>query len=375
MPSRVLDALAPRPAGYEMHRELFPRYTGLPFDPVTPGLTAADVTLTAVLDPARAARLVSQAAYDATLPSFGDVLDRLTIGDLRGSTGERLRRRGEPGRRPRLRRSADDAGRRRADAAGARDRDVAPAPDRRAPEGRRRPPETRRPRTASCSRPTSRASWRGRIRRRSRARRRRCRPARRSERRRGVVDGWCALGTATWPSLLRGRLSRPARCQLARRPSDAKCRGSRTRSAAGAARWRRRRWARFPAAAAAGRGHRRGAERARRGAARRRGRPARGGAAGRHAAPHRRGRGRETAARGRRRRRAGTPRGRGQGEGRLRGRRRRHRPPRPVARREGPGPRRCAPDHGSGDRRGAGRASPTPGWPVRIGCWTIDGRP
>jgi hypothetical protein len=30
-----------------------------------------------VLDPARAARLVSQSAYDATLPSFGDVVDRL----------------------------------------------------------------------------------------------------------------------------------------------------------------------------------------------------------------------------------------------------------------------------------------------------------
>jgi len=79
VPPRVLAALAPRPSGYDMHRELFPRYTGLPFDPVTPGLTAADVTLTAVLDPSRAARLVSQAAYDATLPSFGDVLDRLTI--------------------------------------------------------------------------------------------------------------------------------------------------------------------------------------------------------------------------------------------------------------------------------------------------------
>ena len=79
VPPRVLDALAPRPAGYPMHRELFPRYTGLPFDPVTPGLSAADVTLTAVLDPARAARLISQAAYDATLPSFGAVLDRLTI--------------------------------------------------------------------------------------------------------------------------------------------------------------------------------------------------------------------------------------------------------------------------------------------------------
>ena len=83
---------APRPTGYGMHRELFPRYTGLPFDPVTPGLAAADVTLTAVLDPARAARLVSQSAYDATLPSFGDVVDRLDRGGLRRSTGRRLRR-------------------------------------------------------------------------------------------------------------------------------------------------------------------------------------------------------------------------------------------------------------------------------------------
>jgi hypothetical protein len=65
-----------------MHRELFPRYTGLPFDPITPGLAAADVTLTAVLDPDRAARLVSQSAYDTTLPSFGDVVDRLMVAVL-----------------------------------------------------------------------------------------------------------------------------------------------------------------------------------------------------------------------------------------------------------------------------------------------------
>jgi hypothetical protein len=79
VPSRILALLAPRPAGLDMHRELFPRYTGLPFDPVTPGLAAADVTLTQVLDPARAARLTSQSAYDATLPSFGTVLDRIVI--------------------------------------------------------------------------------------------------------------------------------------------------------------------------------------------------------------------------------------------------------------------------------------------------------
>ena len=44
-------------------------------------------------------------------------------------------------------------------------------------------------------------------------------------------------------------------------------------------------------------------------------------------------------------------------------------PPSPVStaaicpRREGPGPRRCAPDHGSGDRRGAGRVLPRPAGP------------
>ena len=78
VPKRILDRLAPRPVGFERHRELFPRYTGLPFDPLTPGITAADLTITAMLDPERAARLVSQVAYDPQLPSLGDVIDRVT---------------------------------------------------------------------------------------------------------------------------------------------------------------------------------------------------------------------------------------------------------------------------------------------------------
>ena len=85
VPKRVLDALPPRPSGFDLHRELFPRDTGLPFDPITPGLTAADITLTRLLDPARAARLVSQAAYDATLPSFGLVVNRL-VATIVGAT-------------------------------------------------------------------------------------------------------------------------------------------------------------------------------------------------------------------------------------------------------------------------------------------------
>lgn len=77
VPKAVLDTLAPRPSGYGRHRELFPRYTGLPFDPVTPGLVAADLTITFVLHPERAARLVTQQAYDPSLPSLAAVIDRL----------------------------------------------------------------------------------------------------------------------------------------------------------------------------------------------------------------------------------------------------------------------------------------------------------
>jgi hypothetical protein len=77
VPKNTLDKLAPRPSGYQRHRELFPRYTGLPFDPVAPGLVAADLTITFALNPERASRLVSQQAYDPSLPSLGDVIDRL----------------------------------------------------------------------------------------------------------------------------------------------------------------------------------------------------------------------------------------------------------------------------------------------------------
>ena len=77
VPKAVLDALPPRPAGYPRHRELFPRSTGLPFDPLAPGLVAGDLTMSLVLGPERASRLVAQQAYDPALPSLQDVIDRL----------------------------------------------------------------------------------------------------------------------------------------------------------------------------------------------------------------------------------------------------------------------------------------------------------
>jgi hypothetical protein len=78
IPREVIDKLPPRPAGYGFHRELFPRTTGSAFDVLAPAAIAADVTIGFVLEPDRAARVVSQHALDPTLPGLEEVIDRLT---------------------------------------------------------------------------------------------------------------------------------------------------------------------------------------------------------------------------------------------------------------------------------------------------------
>ena len=77
LPDSVLAAIPPRPSGYPPHRELFPRYTGAAFDAVSPAVVAADHTVSQLLDPERAARLVEQKALDPRLPGLDDVLARL----------------------------------------------------------------------------------------------------------------------------------------------------------------------------------------------------------------------------------------------------------------------------------------------------------
>ena len=77
IPKRILDLLPPRPPGYGLHRELFPRTTGEGFDPVNPASIAADVTIGFILQPDRAARMVTQNAVDQSLPGLGEVIDRL----------------------------------------------------------------------------------------------------------------------------------------------------------------------------------------------------------------------------------------------------------------------------------------------------------
>ncbi len=78
IPRKILDLIPPRPPGWGMHRELFPRTTGEAFDPVTPAAVAADVTIGFVLQLDRAARMVAQNAVNPALPGLGEVIDRLT---------------------------------------------------------------------------------------------------------------------------------------------------------------------------------------------------------------------------------------------------------------------------------------------------------
>ncbi|HYV99395.1 MAG TPA: zinc-dependent metalloprotease [Gemmatimonadaceae bacterium] len=77
LPVPLLQKIPPRPSGYGRTRELFPRYTGLMFDAITPAVVAADLVTSALLAPDRAARLVEQRAVNPSLPGLEDVIDAL----------------------------------------------------------------------------------------------------------------------------------------------------------------------------------------------------------------------------------------------------------------------------------------------------------
>ncbi len=80
LPDAVLKAIPPRPPGFGAHREMFPRFTGMTFDAISPATVAADHTVSFVFEATRAARMVEQKALDPSLPGLDDVLDRVIDG-------------------------------------------------------------------------------------------------------------------------------------------------------------------------------------------------------------------------------------------------------------------------------------------------------
>ena len=77
LPDAVVKRMPPRPDGYDMTRELFPRYTGMTFDIVSPAVVAATHTLANIFRPERAARLVEQHAFDPALPGLGEMIEQV----------------------------------------------------------------------------------------------------------------------------------------------------------------------------------------------------------------------------------------------------------------------------------------------------------
>ena len=77
LPQSVLDIIPPKAFGYSRGRESFNIRTGLSFDPLAAAESAANNTLTFLLHPQRAARLVEHKARNSNMPGLGGVIDEL----------------------------------------------------------------------------------------------------------------------------------------------------------------------------------------------------------------------------------------------------------------------------------------------------------
>jgi hypothetical protein len=88
LPSAVVQSIPPRPPGFGLTRESFPRTTGGAFDPISPAVSATEIVVSGLLTPARAARLLAQKAVDASLPGLDQVIAKLvaTVFDARPAT-------------------------------------------------------------------------------------------------------------------------------------------------------------------------------------------------------------------------------------------------------------------------------------------------
>ncbi|MEQ8363351.1 MAG: zinc-dependent metalloprotease [Cyclobacteriaceae bacterium] len=76
LPESVIKLIPPRPLGYSRHREVIKIRTSLTFDPLAAAESAADLSFSLLLHPARAARLFEFHSRDARLPSLESVMDK-----------------------------------------------------------------------------------------------------------------------------------------------------------------------------------------------------------------------------------------------------------------------------------------------------------
>jgi hypothetical protein len=77
LPEALIQKIPPRPTGYPGTIEVFRGHTGPTFDPIAAAEAAADNTLSYLLNPERAARLIEYQARDEHQPGLLPVLDSL----------------------------------------------------------------------------------------------------------------------------------------------------------------------------------------------------------------------------------------------------------------------------------------------------------
>ena len=77
LPEKLIAMIPPRPTGYPRTRETFKSRTGVTFDPMAAAESAAGTTLSFMLNPERAARLIEYQSLDNTQPGLLAVLNKL----------------------------------------------------------------------------------------------------------------------------------------------------------------------------------------------------------------------------------------------------------------------------------------------------------
>jgi hypothetical protein len=77
LPDALIAKIAPRPPGYPGSVETFTGHTGPTFDPIAAAESAASTTLSYMLDPERAARLIEYNGRDSKQPGFLAIADKL----------------------------------------------------------------------------------------------------------------------------------------------------------------------------------------------------------------------------------------------------------------------------------------------------------
>jgi hypothetical protein len=77
LPEKLIAMIPPRPTGYPRTRETFKSRTGVAFDPMAAAESAAGTTLSFMLHPERAARLIEYQSRDNTQPGLLPVLNKL----------------------------------------------------------------------------------------------------------------------------------------------------------------------------------------------------------------------------------------------------------------------------------------------------------